>query len=300
MLSVYSVKKENLKTKTFRRFDKYVCKDLDMSSKEKMRVFHGRAESTVKSYVNVIKKYVQFSESANISPFPVSETSVRKFIDGLDLEQDRSMFRVIKPSLVYCKNVRGDPDISFNTTDLVLEGLLREVGNNFKKKPSLETRTELDVRKFLLRCLYGPSMFQPYNENMLEFRTGVRNLTCLFTLGRCGDYMGLKREDVILENGTVIIAWNKRKNNQRGERQLSIVPKLEDHPLDLYDAMQHYFEVTQMKSDQFLNCRISSRGKAVGSKGISRSYCYSDNNKICSQLKLPKISEKICKSMGTR
>ena len=210
------------------------------------------------------------------------------------------MFRVIKPALVYCKNVRGDPDISFNTMDLVLEGLLREVGNNFKKKPNFHIRSELDVRKFLLRCLYGPKMHQPFNENMLEFRTGVRNLTCLFTLGRCADYMLLRKEDFILEDDSVIICWNKRKNNQRGERQLSIVPKLEDHPLDLYKAIDHYFKATQMKDNQFVNSRLSSRGKAIGEKGISRSYCYSDNNKICAELKLCKISEKVCKSMGTR
>ena len=143
-------------------------------------------------------------------------------------------------------------------------------------------------------------MYSPYNENMLEFRTGVRNLVCLYTLGRCADFMMLRKEDVLFDEDTVIIAWNKRKNNQRGERQLSIVPKLEDHPLDLYEAMKHYFLVTQMKDNQFLNSRISSRGKAVGVKGISRSYCYQDNNKICAELKLDKISEKICKSMGTR
>ena len=263
-------------------------------------MYHGRAEATVSSYVNVIKKYVKFSENANINPFPASETNVREFIDELDLTKDRSMFRLIKPSLVYCKNVRGDPDISFNTMDLVLEGLLREVGNNFKKKPQYHIRTELDVRKFLLRCLYGCKMYSPYNENMLEFRTGVRNLVCLYTLGRCADFMMLRKEDVLFDEDTVIIAWNKRKNNQRGGRQLSIVPKLEDHPLDLYEAMKHYFLVTQMKDNQFLNSRISSRGKAIGVKGISRSYCYQDNNKICAELKLDKISEKICKSMGTR
>ena len=299
-MNVYSVNNNVYKTKTFHRFDKYVCKDLDISCKEKLRIYHGRAEATVKSYVNVVKRYVKYSKKANINPFPASETNVRKFIDSLDLAKHRSLFRLIKPSLVYCKNVRGDPDISFNTTDLVLEGLLREVGNNFKKKPNYHVRTELDVRKFLLRCLYGKKMHRPYNENMLEFRTGIRNLVCLFTLGRCADYMLLRREDVIFDEDTVIIAWNKRKNNQRGERQLSVVPKLEDHPLDLYEAMQYYLTTTEMKDNQFLNSRISSRGRAVGDKGISRSYCYSDNNKITTELKLCKISEKVCKSMGTR
>ena len=211
-----------------------------------------------------------------------------------------SMFSLIKPSLTYAKNVHSDPDISFNTADLVLEGLLREVGNNFKKKQNLETSTELDVHKFLLQCLYGPRMCSPYNENKLELRTGIQNLTCLFTLDRCADYMLLHREDITFEDDIVVISWNKRKNTQRCERQLSLVPKLNDHPLDLFEAMKHYYEVKNMKDYQFLNRRISCRGKAVGKKGISRSYCYQDNNKICTELKLSKISEKLCKSLGTR
>ena len=81
---------------------------------------------------------------------------------------------------------------------------------------------------------------------------------------------------------------------------LSLVPKLHDHPLDLYEALKHYFEFTKMKHDQMLNTRLSSKGKAVSNVGISRSNCYGDNNKICRQLKLPRISEKMCKSIGTR
>ena len=76
--------------------------------------------------------------------------------------------------------------------------------------------------------------------------------------------------------------------------------KLHDHPLDLYEALKHYFEFTKMNDDQMLNTRLNSKGKAVSNVGIARSKCYEDNNKICRQLKLPKISEKMCKSIGTR
>ena len=105
IMNVYSVNNNVYKTKTFRRFDKYVCKDLDISCKEKLRIYHGRAEATVSSYVNVVKKYVKYSKKTNSNPFPATETNVRKFIDSLDLTKHRSLFRLIKPSLVYCKNV---------------------------------------------------------------------------------------------------------------------------------------------------------------------------------------------------
>ena len=128
-MNVYSVNKTIFKTKSFKRFDRYVCRDLEMSNKEKLRLFHDRAENTVKSYTNVIRKYV----SEPLDPFSVNEIKVRKFIDSFDLQEDKSMFSLIKPSLTYAKNVRNDPDISSNTTDLVLEGFLRKVGNNFKR-----------------------------------------------------------------------------------------------------------------------------------------------------------------------
>ena len=299
-MNVYSVNKNVFGSKSFRRFDKYICKDLELSSKEKLRLFHSRAEATVKAYTKVVGKYVKFAKAEDFPPFPTTELTIRQFLDTLDLVKDRSMFSLIKPSLMFTKNVRGDPDISFNTADLVLEGLLREVGNNFKKKHVINMATELDVRKFLRRCLYGKTMCSPYNDNMIEFRTGIRNLTCLFTLGRCGDFMLLKKENVQLEDDMVVVSWNKRKNNQRGDRQLSLVPKLHDHPLDLYEAMKHYFQTTQMKNDQMINSRLSRKGKAISKQGIARSNCYSDNNKICKELKLPKISEKMCKSIGTR
>ena len=299
-MNVYSVDKNVFKSKPFRRFDRYICRDLEISQREKMRLFHSRAESTVKLYTKVIKNYVRFSKSENFPAFPVTEKSVRQFIDNLELKKHKSMFYLIKPSLIFCKNVRGDPEISFNTTDLVLEGLLREVGNNFRKKPTLHVTSELDVRKFLLRCLYGQRMCAPYSTNMIEFRTGIRNLICLYCLGRCADYMLLRKQDIQFEEDMVVVTWSKRKNNQRGDRQLSLVPKLQDHPLDLYEALKHYFEFTKMNDDQMLNTRLNSKGKAVSNVGIARSKCYEDNNKICRQLKLPKISEKMCKSIGTR
>ena len=80
-MNVYSVNKTVFKTKSFKRFDRYVCRDLEMSNKEKLRLFHARAENTVKSYTNVIRKYVKFAKSESLDPFPVNEIKVRRFID---------------------------------------------------------------------------------------------------------------------------------------------------------------------------------------------------------------------------
>ena len=87
------------------------------------------------------------------------------------------------------------------------------------------------------------------------------------------------------------------KNNQWASRQTSLVPELENHPLDLVSAFCHWISVVKLKDGQSLNAKC---GAVNGTNSISRSTCYQDNKKICSFLKLSPISEKLCKSLGTR
>ena len=62
-MNVYSVNSNVFQTKSFKRFDRYLT------------------ENTVKSYTNVIRKYVKFAKSESLDPFPVNEIKVRRFID---------------------------------------------------------------------------------------------------------------------------------------------------------------------------------------------------------------------------
>ena len=299
-MSPYSVSREVLDSKSFQQFKRFVLRGLTLSPKESLRFYHSRAQGTVISYTRVMELYVLFSRDEGRSAYPATEASVRAFINSLDIEEDRTTLRLLKPSFVFAQRCRGDPLISFNSTDLMLEGILREIGNNFPKKFSSHEVSELDVRKFLLRALYGPRMRFPYNSRLSELRTGIRCLVSLYCLSRCADYMQLKKEDLVFEDSAVVIAWRKRKNNQRAERQTSLVPELVDHPLDPVRALRHWISVIDLKDDQYLNSKLSKKGKAIGLVGISRSTCYQDNLKICSSLKLSPISEKLCKSLGTR
>ena len=101
-------------------------------------------------------------------------------------------------------------------------------------------------------------------------------------------------------NDCVTINWRRRKNNQKGRKQTLVIPKIRDHPLCPYSSFRYWFAKTKMKDDQFLNSRLDSRGKAIGGKGISRSTCYKDISIVCKRLKLPKVTEKMCKALGTR
>ena len=79
-----------------------------------------------------------------------------------------------------------------------------------------------------------------------------------------------------------------------------LVPELENHPLDLVSAFRHWISVVKLKDGQSLNAKLTKSGAVNGTDSISRSTCYQDNKKICSSLKLSPISEKLCKSLGTR
>ena len=135
-----------------------------------MTCWHSRAEATVKQYTGVIKDYVNYTrKKERTDPFPVTEISLRRYIDSLDLKKDRSKFPLIKPAMVFVRRIRYDPEISFNSTDLILEGLIREVGAKFRKKYKTDGVNELNIRKLILRGLYGESFREPYNENLFEF-----------------------------------------------------------------------------------------------------------------------------------
>ena len=299
-MPLYSVHSDVFSSKPYRQFKKYILRRLDLSSRETVRLFHSRAQSTVESYTKVIKKYVRHSKEERKPAFPATERSVRTFIDSLDILEDRTTLNLLKPSFIFAQKCRDDPLISFNSSDLILEGIFRELGNNFPKKFDMKEVKEIDIRKFLLRALYGPRMRKPYNTKLSEFRTGLRCLTSLFCLSRCADYMLLKKEDLIFEESAVVIVWRKRKNNQRAARQTSLVPELEDHPLDLVSAFRHWISAVKLKDGQCVNTKLNRSGVAIGIDSISRSTCYQDNKKICSSLKLAAISEKLCKSLGTR
>ena len=299
-MPLYSVHSDVFSSKPYRQFKKYILRRLDLSSRETVRLFHSRAQSTVESYTKVIKKYVRHSKEERKPAFPATERSVRSFIDSLDILEDRTTLNLLKPSFIFAQKCRDDPLISFNSSDLILEGIFRELGNNFPKKFDMKEVKEIDIRKFLLRALYGPRMRKPYNTTLSEFRTGLRCLTSLFCLSRCADYMLLKKEDLIFEESAVVIVWRKRKNNQRAARQTSLVPELEDHPLDLVSAFRHWISAVKLKDGQCVNTKLNRSGVAIGIDSISRSTCYQDNKKICSSLKLAAISEKLCKSLGTR
>ena len=294
-------KKVAKRSKAFRKFQKYILEGKYYSRRQELRLFFSRAEGTVKAYTKVVKGYVKYMHRKEYAEaFPITETSLRRYIDTLSVKKDRAKFQILKPAIIFAKKCRNEPEITFSTTDLTLEGLLREAGAQFRPPIKTNKVNDLNIRKFILRCIYGKDFKYPYNDNIAEFRTGLRCLTSLFTLSRCEDYRELKRSDIKFDNGNVLIFWRKRKNNQRSKFQQSLVPQLPNHPLCLYTAFLNFFEKTQLTDDQFINCRLKGNGTPNGNGRISRQSCYQDMNNICKELKIDPITEKMCKSLGTR
>ena len=113
------------RARTFLQFDKYMLRRKGYRKEMKLRLYHSRAQGTIKAYTGVIKSYVTYMhEEEDASPFPVTESSLRRYIESLDLYEDRSKFANIKPAIMFVRKARSDPEFSFNSTDLVLEGLL--------------------------------------------------------------------------------------------------------------------------------------------------------------------------------
>ena len=72
------------------------------------------------------------------------------------LKSDKGIVHILKSSFQFTQKVRGDPEISFTSADLLIEGLLREIGANFPpKKLKPDEVKELDIRKFLLSVCMG-------------------------------------------------------------------------------------------------------------------------------------------------
>ena len=293
-------RKSAKRTRAFARFKKYFLRGKNLSAEKMIRLFFSKAQGTIVQYTRVIKSYVRYMLRREKSePFPITESSLRRYIGSLNLEEDRGKFPLIKPAVMFVKKLRDEPVMSFNSTELILEGLLREAGALFRPKIKPTNLNELNIRKFLLRCLYGKSLKAPYNDNLAEFRTGLRCLTSLFCLSRCADFRELKRSDIEFDRNNLYIHWRKRKNNQRSKMQQSLVPQLPDNPLCLFSAFENFFEKTQLADDQFVNCRFNAQGVPQDS-GIAGSTCYANIKVICEELEIDQITEKMCKAVGTR
>ena len=147
-------RKESEHSRTFKQFDKYMLRRKGYRKERKLRLYHSRAQGTIRAYTAVVKDYVTYMhEEENANPFPVTESSLRRYIDSLDLYEERAKFVNIKPAMMFVRKARSDPEFSFNSTDLILEGLLREVGARCKKEYKPDRTNELNIRKFIRRGL---------------------------------------------------------------------------------------------------------------------------------------------------
>ena len=89
------------KSLAYKRFKKYFLKGMHFSKEKKMRLFFSKAEGTIVIYTKIVKDYVKYMHrKENKNAFPVTETSLRRYIDNLDLEKDRGKFPNIKAAML--------------------------------------------------------------------------------------------------------------------------------------------------------------------------------------------------------
>ena len=91
-------RKSAKKTRAFAMFKKYFLRGENFSVEKMMRCFFSKAQGTIVQYTRVIKSYVKYMiRRENSEPFPITESSLRRYIGNLNLEEDRGKFPLIKP-----------------------------------------------------------------------------------------------------------------------------------------------------------------------------------------------------------
>ena len=136
-MSAYD-RKTAKKSKTFKRFKRYVLRGKKYPKEEQLRYFFSKAEGTIKVYTRIIRGYVKYMHrKERADAFPITETSLRRYINKLSSKKDRTKFASLKAAIIFAKKCRNEPEISFSSTDLILEGVLREAGALFR--PPIKT-----------------------------------------------------------------------------------------------------------------------------------------------------------------
>ena len=100
------------RSKAFKRFKKYVLRGEHYSKRQKLRLFFSRAEGTVKAYTKIVRGYVKYMHrKEHAEAFPITETSLRRYIDTLSTKKDRIKFTQMKPAIIFAKKCRNEPQI---------------------------------------------------------------------------------------------------------------------------------------------------------------------------------------------
>ena len=153
-MSAYD-KKAAKKSKAFKSFKKYILRGKRFSKWQKLRLFFSKAEGTIKAYTKIIRGYVKYMHrKEHAEAYPITDT---RYIDSLSTKRNRTKFPMMKPAIILAKECRNEKKITFSTFNLTLEGALREAGTRFRPPIKTNDINELNIRKFILRCLYGKS-----------------------------------------------------------------------------------------------------------------------------------------------
>ena len=89
-MSAYD-RKTAKKSKTFKRFKRYVLRGKKYPKEEQLRYFFSKAEGTIKVYTRIIRGYVKYMRrKERADAFPITETSLRRYINTLSTEKDRT------------------------------------------------------------------------------------------------------------------------------------------------------------------------------------------------------------------
>ena len=134
------------KSRTYRKFRKYILRRLGISKRQRFRLYFSKAEGTIKAYTKIIEGYVKYMHrKEHADAYPITDTSLARYIDSLSTKKHRAKFPMIKSAVIFAKECRNERRITFRTSKLTLEGAMREAGARFR--PLIKTNERIEYQE---------------------------------------------------------------------------------------------------------------------------------------------------------
>ena len=249
----------------FDKFKDMLDKDITLIDAVNVMIAPPIAESTLKIYTPVVKKFELFCENKNY-PFPhFSEPTVLHFLaEAYKDNQSFSFYGKILPSLKALELVLSAKNSAItDTVKAAVNSLKRKVASTRKPVKKAVLFDALTLNK-LIGSIILPHQEELYKIKVSDFRAIVRGIVIYHSFCRFSDYTQLMDTDLDDQGSHIVINFKKSKNDQYYEGSTSFIPSRSNEfcPVTI---LRLYYQRFQLRfkghnsSGKFINFRVEKR-----------------------------------------
>lgn len=255
----------NLSINYFDKFKDMLDKDITLIDAVNVMIAPPIAESTLKIYTPVVKKFELFCDDKSY-PFPYfSEPTVLHFLAETYKEnQSFSFYGKILPSLKALELVLSVKNSAItDTVKAALNSLKRKVASTRKPVKKAVLFDVLILNK-LIGSIILPHQEELYKIKASEFRAVVRGIVIYYSFCRFSDYTQLLDTDLDDQGSHIVISFKKSKNDQYYEGSTSFISSRSSE-FCLVKILRLYYQRFQLRfkghisSGKFVNFRVEKR-----------------------------------------